>query len=333
MTKHEIDAKYLALHNALRVRMRAMSIGNKKVWLPIALCLSLLLPVAGSLATGSAGAPVVHAAEEYGRVIWKDSAQLVKLDSGRTTAMGGYVDIDLGPDGASAVSENAKFAIMEAQIYISALGSSSECSLWVRKNGTTTNVCPCIKVFSWNKQGDYVLGQLGVVGLDTGQAVEYKVFVPPGVGWRINTYIYVLGYIEDADEQLSRVAWKDSAQLVKLDSGRTTAMGGYVDIDLGPDGASAVSENAKFAIMEAQIYISALGSSSECSLWVRKNGTTTNVCPCIKVFSWNKQGDYVLGQLGVVGLDTGQAVEYKVFVPSGVGWRINTYIYVLGYIE
>ena len=132
---------------------------------------------------------------------------------------------------------------------------------------------------------------------------------------------------------LSRFIWKDSAQLVKLDSGRTTAMGGYVDIDLGPDGASAVSENAKFAIMEAQIYISALGSSSECSLWVRKNGTTTNVCPCIKVFSWNKQGDYVLGQLGVVGLDSGQAMEYKVFVPSGVGWRINTYIYVLGYIE
>lgn len=122
------------------------------------------------------------------QVIWKDASERALTDSNRTTTLN-FTDLDL----TAYTSAAAKFAIIQLRIHSDAVGASGYSYLTIRKNGTTPAYAPLIMLeYGMGAGNTYFL--LGIVGLDAGQGIEYKIYVD--ADFQIDSYIDILGYIE-----------------------------------------------------------------------------------------------------------------------------------------
>ncbi len=125
---------------------------------------------------------------------------------------------------------------------------------------------------------------------------------------------------------LSKVIWKTIPSIAMTDPPRTVTLD-WTDLDL----TAYTSENAKLAILLIRFRGIEIGTGTYSELAVRENGTTTTYTPRLRI---DKEGitaalDQYLDV--VVGLDSGQVLEYRIDV--GTGWTVDARIVVLGYIE
>ena len=123
----------------------------------------------------------------YSKVIMKDDPVRVLSDTNRTTSLS-WTDLDL----TAYTSVNAKQAILMLAVATDTYGSGYGL-LQVRKNGTTPAYMPSL--FHPPNTGDpYVKITQHIVGMDSGQVVEYAITIT-GAG-QYDSYIDLMGYIE-----------------------------------------------------------------------------------------------------------------------------------------
>ena len=126
-----------------------------------------------------------------------------------------------------------------------------------------------------------------------------------------------------ASTLVSRVVWKDAADIV-LDLSARTASIDWTDLDL----TSYTSANAKLALLQVKLN-GEYGTSGDNVLRIRKNGTSETK---IYLLVPSSRSDYDLSQAHIVlGLDSGQVMEYKLEVASNAVLYVQ--IICMGYIE
>lgn len=126
---------------------------------------------------------------------------------------------------------------------------------------------------------------------------------------------------------LSKVVWKDVSERALSDLNRTTSLD-WTDLDL----TAYTSSDAKFVIIMAFVNIDSITGAGYGNYYLRKNGTTPAYQP-LSMFGYYR-GDLAGGvdtKMWVIGLDSGQVIEYKISVSGTI--QFDTYIDVLGYIE
>lgn len=127
-----------------------------------------------------------------------------------------------------------------------------------------------------------------------------------------------------ASEVVSKVVWKDAPARALTDADRTVSSG-YVDLDL----TASTSSSAKFAILNLILHLDSY-TTGRIYILVRKNGTTPSYMGMVECAP-PVAGAHLYTGVVIVGLDTGQVVEYAI-VLTGTA-QVDSYIDVLGYIE
>ena len=127
--------------------------------------------------------------EEVSKVIWKDASSTALTDFNRTEVLD-WTDLDL----TEYVSPNAKFAILGLRMRADTVGTDDS-DLKIRKNGTTPGISPILTLDAQGTTPGVYKRLVTIIGLDSGQVIEYCVAVGPG-GWQLDSIIDVLGYIE-----------------------------------------------------------------------------------------------------------------------------------------
>lgn len=125
---------------------------------------------------------------------------------------------------------------------------------------------------------------------------------------------------------LSKVIWEDTSVAVMTDWDRTVTLG-WTDLDL----TAYTSENAKLAILLLQMSAVTIGTGPYSELKARLNGNWSFDYPRLRLCKPGIVEGYCLYQEAVVGLDSGQVLEYSITV--GAGWTVDSRMVVLGYIE
>jgi len=131
------------------------------------------------------------------------------------------------------------------------------------------------------------------------------------------------GYVD----ALTKVVWKDASEQAMIDGNRLATLD-WTDLDL----TAFTSATAKIAYLELQLRADTVGNGSFVYLSVRKNGTTPTFTPILI------QGTEIKAMVSyrrdiLVGLDSGQVIEYRIASGDWTGWQIDTNIQVFGYIE
>ncbi|MBA7563073.1 hypothetical protein ES708_04726 [subsurface metagenome] len=129
------------------------------------------------------------AAIEISKVIWKAVPSIAMTDPPRTVTLN-WTDLDL----TAHTSENAKLAILLIRFRASVIGSTPYSELEIREKGSTTVSTARLRVDAAGITAVTDQYTEVVVGLDSGQVVEYRIDV--GTGWTVDSRIAVLGYIE-----------------------------------------------------------------------------------------------------------------------------------------
>ena len=125
---------------------------------------------------------------------------------------------------------------------------------------------------------------------------------------------------------LSKVVWKTTPSVAMTDPPRTVTLN-WTDLDL----TAYTSENAKLAILLIRFRATVIGAGAYSELEVRKNGTTATSTPRLRIDGSGITAGTDQYLDVVVGLDSGQVLEYRIDV--GEGWTVDSRIVVLGYIE
>jgi len=121
-------------------------------------------------------------------LVWKDASER-PLNLANCVAAVAWTDLDL----TATTSATAKIAVIQLRLTVNTVGATV-CSLSVRKNGTTPTYFPQIRAdTAFPIAGNYFT-EVCLVGLDTGQVIEYTVAM--GAGWDVDVAIEVLGYYE-----------------------------------------------------------------------------------------------------------------------------------------
>lgn len=137
---------------------------------------------------------------------------------------------------------------------------------------------------------------------------------------------HAIGGADTLDGSFSKVVWKDASEEALSDVDRTVTLS-YTDLDL----SAYISADAKFAIIAVTIIPVTIGTGGQCVVLVRKNGTTPDHCCRVNVDKDGCTANQYHQHQKIVGLDAGQVVEY--YISIGTGWKLTTYIDVVGYIE
>ncbi|OGN97552.1 MAG: hypothetical protein A2Y89_06715 [Chloroflexi bacterium RBG_13_51_18] len=123
---------------------------------------------------------------------------------------------------------------------------------------------------------------------------------------------------------LSKIVWKDNGVAALADLNRTVTLD-YTVLDL----TVYTSANAKSAILRLIIAVDSYTGASSAWLGVRKNGSGATLHPV--VYAHTDSASVYTENDVIVGLDSGQVLEYKIFIGGTI--QVDSHIQVLGYIE
>jgi hypothetical protein len=126
-----------------------------------------------------------------------------------------------------------------------------------------------------------------------------------------------------ASTLVSRVVWKDAADIVLNLSAQTTPID-WTDLDL----TSYTSANAKLALLQVK-FNGEFGTAGDNSFYMRKNGTSEDKL-MINIPSSHPDYDSVF-MTTMMGLDSGQVMEYKLAIATNA--LLYVQIVCMGYIE
>jgi hypothetical protein len=126
-----------------------------------------------------------------------------------------------------------------------------------------------------------------------------------------------------ASTLVSRIVWKDAADIV-LDLSARTASIDWTDLDL----TSYTSANAKLALLQVK-FNGEFGTAGDNSFYMRKNGTSEDKL-MINIPSSHPDYDSVF-MTTMMGLDSGQVMEYKLAIATNAVLYVQ--IVCMGYIE
>jgi len=147
-----------------------------------------------ALTTGVHGVGALHAAgfhsagQAVSKIIWKDASERA-LEILNSTTPVAWTVLDL----TAYTSANAKFAILNLVMHCPITGTAGWSTFHVRKNGTTPDN-DWSTAISYNLDNDSQHRFCAIIGLDAGQAVEYKIAIATGA--TVSCTLDVMGYIE-----------------------------------------------------------------------------------------------------------------------------------------
>lgn len=136
------------------------------------------------------GKLIIAAAVAGDTVIWKDASASALTDLNRNATID-WTDLDL----TAHTSADAKIAMLKLTIGMDSVTPPGNARLLVRKNGTTPDRTPEVRINpnAGDTAGAYQVAYVEV-GLDAGQVMEYTIIVAGTI--QVDSYIDVLGYIE-----------------------------------------------------------------------------------------------------------------------------------------
>ena len=121
-------------------------------------------------------------------IIWKDASERALSELNRTTSVA-WTDLDI----TAYTSAAAKFAVLNMVMALNAAGSANWNVFQIRKNGTTpTYVFECAIPYNFAVESQHRF--CVIIGLDTGQVIEYKIDV--GTDCTISCTLDAMGYVE-----------------------------------------------------------------------------------------------------------------------------------------
>jgi len=127
--------------------------------------------------------------DAFSKVIWIDAPSSAMTDLNRVASLG-WTDLDI----TAKTSADAKLALLSLWLRPDVVGTGIHSFLSVRKNGTTPSYLPNLIVNKAQITAGGEVQTFVIVGLDSGQVLEYYIYV--ATGWQIDTLISVLGYVE-----------------------------------------------------------------------------------------------------------------------------------------
>ena len=127
--------------------------------------------------------------DSFSKVVWKDASQSAMDDYGRTTFLN-WTARDL----TTRTSPNAKLAIIQLVIEADVVGTGLTSFIGIRKHGTTPVYYPLLRLDKAGTSVGVYNHQVVIVGLDNDRFIDFTIL--PGTGWKLESHIAVLGYIE-----------------------------------------------------------------------------------------------------------------------------------------
>ena len=122
------------------------------------------------------------------KVVWLDTPEQIVSDADRTSTLT-WTPLDI----SAQTSSKAKFAILSLKFKADTVGTGNNSGLMVKKGGVVATQYPELRLGQEVTVATLYPLEV-IVGLSDTQVVDYRISV--GTGWQVDSYIYVLGYIE-----------------------------------------------------------------------------------------------------------------------------------------